>query len=147
MVSYLSHDYDVEVTETLIQLFRTCAAYPLVIFFNDRRIPGTHPLAEHGSYTTSVIHYLIYSNDLDEAQPPTSTDQRLAVAVGGDLAKQVFDSIGPDLKLACGTTLGMRQRQRGDVDCSYDKDQPASPYSCHFGIDLRKGKSIAGATC
>jgi hypothetical protein len=100
-----------------------------------------------GTYTATTVHYLIYSNDLDEAQAPTRADQRLSVAVTGELAKQIFDSIGPDLKLACGTTLGMRQRQRGDVDCSYDKDQPSSPYTCHFGIDLRKGKSIAGATC
>jgi len=100
-----------------------------------------------GSYTQSTLHYLIYSNDLDEAQPPTRSDQRLSVAVTGELARQMFESIGPDLKLACGTTLGMRQRQRGDVDCSYDKDQPDSPYTCHFGIDLRNGKSIAGATC
>jgi len=100
-----------------------------------------------GSYTQSTLHYLIYSNDLDEAQPPTRSDQRLSVALTGELARQMFESIGPDLKLACGTTLGMRQRQRGDVDCSYDKDQPASPYTCHFGIDLRNGKSIAGATC
>lgn len=100
-----------------------------------------------GSYTQSTLRYLIYSNDLDEAQPPTRSDQRVSVAVTGELARQMFESIGPDLKLACGTTLGMRQRQRGDVDCSYDKDQPASPYTCHFGIDLRNGKSIAGATC
>jgi hypothetical protein len=59
----------------------------------------------------------------------------------------MFDAIGPDLKEACGTTLGMRQRQRGDVDCSYDKEQRGSPYTCHFGIDLRKGKSLAGSTC
>jgi hypothetical protein len=100
-----------------------------------------------GSYTQSTLHYLIYSNDLDEAQPPTRSDQRLSVAVTGELAQQMFESIGPDLKLSCGTTLGMRQRQRGDVDCSYDKDRPSSPYTCHFGIDLRNGKSIAGATC
>lgn len=100
-----------------------------------------------GSYKTSSLHYLLYSNDLDEAQPPTRADQRLSVAVTGELARQMFEAIGPDLKLACGTTQGMRQRQRGDVDCSYDKDQSASPYTCHFGIDLRNGKSIAGATC
>lgn len=99
-----------------------------------------------GSYTSATIHYLIYSNDLDEAQAPTPADQRLSVAVTGDLAKQIFDTIGPDLKVACGTTLGMRQRQRGDVDCSFDKEQ-SSPYTCHFGFNLRKGKSIAGATC
>lgn len=51
-----------------------------------------------------------------------------------------------DLKLSCGTTLGMRQRERGDVNCSYDKDEK-DPYTCHFGIDLRKGKSMGGATC
>ena len=100
-----------------------------------------------GSYTSATIHYLFYSNDLDEARAPTATDQRLSVAVTGDLAKQIFDTIGPDLKVACGTTLGMRQRQRGDVDCSYDKEQQTSPYTCHFGFNLRKGKSIAGATC
>lgn len=100
-----------------------------------------------GNYAPSTIRYLIYSNDLDEAQAPRRADQRLAVAITGDLARQMFEAIGPDLKEACGTTLGMRQRQRGDVDCSYDKDQPKSPYTCHFGIDLRKGKSIAGSTC
>jgi hypothetical protein len=89
----------------------------------------------------------MYSNDLDEARPPTRADQRLSVSVQGELAKQIFDTIGPDLKLGCGTTLGMRQRARGDVDCSYDKDDPKSPYTCHFGFDLRNGKSIAGATC
>lgn len=100
-----------------------------------------------GRFAPSTIHYLIYSQDLDEAQAPTAADQRISVAITGDLAKQMFDAIGPDLKEACGTTLGMRQRQRGDVDCSYDKEQRGSPYTCHFGIDLRKGKSIAGSTC
>lgn len=100
-----------------------------------------------GNYTSATIHYLFYSNDLDEAKPPTPTDRRMSFAVTGDLARQIFDSIGPDLKVACGTTLGMRQRQRGDVDCSYDKEQPSSPYTCHFGFSLRNGKSIAGSTC
>jgi len=100
-----------------------------------------------GTYSPATIHYLIYANELDEAQAPTRTDQKLSVAVDGDLARQLFDSIGPDLKLGCGTTLGMRQRQRGDLDCSYDKENPASPYTCHFGLNLRNGKSIAGATC
>jgi hypothetical protein len=100
-----------------------------------------------GSYTPYSMHYLLYSGTLGEAQPPTRTEQRLSFAIQGPLAKQMFDSIGPDLKLSCGTTLGMRQRTRGDVDCSYDKDYAASPYTCHFGLDLRKGKSIAGAIC
>jgi hypothetical protein len=100
-----------------------------------------------GNYTPYTMHYLMYSGTLGEAQPPTRTEQRLSFAVQGQLAKEMFDSIGPDLKLSCGTTLGMRQRTRGDVDCSYDKGDAASPYTCHFGLDLRKGKSIAGAIC
>jgi hypothetical protein len=100
-----------------------------------------------GSYTPYSVHYLMYSGTLGEAQPPTRTEQRLSFAIRGQLAKQMFDSIGPDLKLSCGTTLGIRQRTRGDVDCSYDKDDAESPYTCHFGLDLRKGKSIAGAIC
>jgi murein endopeptidase len=49
-VTYLSHDYDLDATQVLIQLFRACAAYPLLVFFNDRRIPGTHPLAGHDNH-------------------------------------------------------------------------------------------------
>jgi hypothetical protein len=100
-----------------------------------------------GTYSPYTLHYLMYSGTLSEAHPPTRTDQRLSFAVKGQLAKEMFNSIGPDLKLGCGTTLGMRQRERGDVDCSYDKDDETSAYTCHFGLDLRKGKSIVGATC
>lgn len=100
-----------------------------------------------GAYSSYTVHYLMYSGSISEAQPPTRTNKRLSFAIQGELAKQMFDSIGPDLKLACGTTLGMRQRTRGDVSCSYDKEDTKSPYTCHFGLDLRNGKSIEGATC
>jgi len=100
-----------------------------------------------GSYMPYRMHYLVYSGTLGEAQPPTRTEQKLSFAIQGPLAKQMFDAIGPDLKLSCGTTQGMRQRTRGDVDCSYDKEDTQSPYTCHFGLELRKGKSIAGAIC
>lgn len=100
-----------------------------------------------GTYSSYTVHYLMYSGTLSEKQPPTRTDKRLSFAVQGQLAKEMFDAIGPDLKLACGTTLGMRQRERGDISCSYDKDDAKFPYTCHFGLDLRKGRSIEGATC
>lgn len=99
------------------------------------------------NYSPYTLHYLMYSGTLSEAQPPTRSEKRLSFAIKGHLAKDLFDSIGPDLKLACGTTLGMRQRERGDIDCSFDKDDAKSPYTCHFGLDVRKGKSIEGATC
>jgi len=99
------------------------------------------------TYTSYPMHYLMYSGELGDRKPPTKTEQRLSIAVQGRLAKDMFDLIGPDLKLACGTTLGMRQRKRGDVSCSFDRHQAKLPYTCHFGIDLRKGKSMEGATC
>jgi hypothetical protein len=106
-------------------MVRTAAVFSLA-YANTKK-------AWDGGHSPSTVRYLIYSNDLDEAQAPTRTDQRISVAITGDLARQMFDSIGPDLKVACGMTLRMRQRQRGDVDCSYDKDQLASPYTSHAG--------------
>lgn len=49
-VTYLSPDYDRRATQLLIELFRACAASPLVIFFNDGKIPGTRPLTNHNEH-------------------------------------------------------------------------------------------------
>jgi hypothetical protein len=100
-----------------------------------------------GTYTPYKVNYLLYSNDLDEKQPPTSNDRRISFMVEGQLAQELFESIGPDLKRACGSTLGVRVRNRGDVECTYDKDDRTAPYTCHFGLDLQNGKSIVGSTC
>ena len=89
----------------------------------------------------------MYSNDLDEKQPPTKIDRKIALMVEGDVAREMFNSMGADLKLACGVTLSVRVRSKGDLECSFDKDDQAAPYTCYFGFDLKTGKSIAGATC
>ena len=49
-VTFLSPDYDRHATQRLIQLFRDCVAAPLVIFFNDGKIPGTQPLEKHNDH-------------------------------------------------------------------------------------------------
>lgn len=49
-VSYLCPDYDLEATRILIELFRAAAAAPLLVFFNDNRIPGVQPLAGHDNH-------------------------------------------------------------------------------------------------
>jgi hypothetical protein len=100
-----------------------------------------------GTYSSYKGKYLIYSNDLDEKQPPTQNDRRVSFMIEGPPAKEVFDSIGPDLKIACGASSGVRVRQKGDMDCTYDRDDRVSPYTCHFGFNLRTGKSILGSTC
>ena len=100
-----------------------------------------------GSYTAFKGRYLIYSGDLGEQQQPTRNDRKAAFVVEGALAKELFDAIGPDLKDACGVMAGLRVRQRGHVDCTFDKQHQAAPYTCHFGLDLKTGKSIPGSIC
>lgn len=100
-----------------------------------------------GRYAAFKGEYLIYSGELGEVAAPTPSDRKAAFVLHGEVARKLFDSIGPDLKDACGTPAGLRVRQKGDMDCSYDKDNQSSPYVCRFGIDLRTGKSTYGAIC
>lgn len=105
------------------------------------------PVAWDGSYSSFSGNYLIYSNDLDEKAPPTTKDRRVSFAVAGALAKKMFESIGPDQKDACGASTDLRIRNRGDLSCTFDLADKKSPYTCHFGLNLKSGKSIAGSTC
>jgi hypothetical protein len=100
-----------------------------------------------GTYTSYMGRYLIYSNDLDEKQPPTRADRRMALMVEGQMAREMFEVIGPDLKEACGASSRLRIREKGDVECTYDMDTPSAPYTCRFGLDLATGKSIPGSSC
>jgi hypothetical protein len=100
-----------------------------------------------GSYTAFKGEYLIYSGDLGEEAAPTPTDRKASFLLQGEVARNLFESIGPDLKDACGSSSGMRMRQKGDLDCTYDKSSKSSPYACHFGINLRTGKSMYGSIC
>lgn len=105
------------------------------------------PRVWDGTYSSFAGKYLVYSNDLDEKAPPTEADRRVSFMVEGAVAKSLFDSIGPDLKEACGASKEMRIRNRGDLNCSFDRLDKKNPYTCHFGLDLRSGKSTAGSTC
>jgi len=100
-----------------------------------------------GTYTAFKGEYLIYSGDLGEEAAPIPTDRKAAFMLQGEVARNLFESIGPDLKDACGTSSGVRMRQKGDLDCTYEKDSKSSPYICHIGIDLRTGKSMYGSIC
>lgn len=87
--------------------------------------------------------YLIYSGSLGEEQPPTQTDRKVAFMVTGALAKEMFDSMYPDAKDQCSDDKDYRERNKGQVSCTQDKDG----YACHFGFNLRTGESIPGANC
>jgi len=100
-----------------------------------------------GTYAAFKGEYLIYSGNLGEEAAPTTADRKAAFMLQGEVARNLFESIGPDLKDACGTSSGTRVRQKGDLDCTYDKGTKSSPYVCHFGINLRTGKSTYGSIC
>jgi hypothetical protein len=98
-----------------------------------------------GSYAKLDGEYLIYSGDLGEQAAPTRTDRKASFMLTGGAARDLFESIGPDLKDACGTSSGLRVRQKGHLDCSYDK--ASRSHVCYVGIDLRTGNSMHGAIC
>lgn len=89
--------------------------------------------------------YLIYSGSLGEEQPPTSKDRKVSFNIAGPLAKEMFDSMYPDVKEQerCSSDKDYRERNKGEVSCIHDHDG----YKCFFGFDLRTGKTISGAIC
>lgn len=88
--------------------------------------------------------YQVYSGSPSEKQPPTPSDKQASVVLTGRAAKDLFDQIGPDVKNACSSDRNYRERHKGDLACSYTKE---NGYQCFFGIDLRTGKSSPGSIC
>ncbi|WP_292043873.1 hypothetical protein [Massilia sp. UBA6681] len=89
--------------------------------------------------------YLIYAGESGDRRPPTNTDRKLAIAIRGQAAKEIFDSIGPDAKgVSCSAEDGERMRSKGELWCSY---MPSDGYMCFLGFDLRTGKPHSGGSC
>lgn len=88
--------------------------------------------------------YQVYGGTLSEAIPPTSKDRKVAFMFKGPLAKDLFNQIGPDAKMSCSDAAGYRERNRGDLSCTYTKDDG---YTCYFGLDVPTGKSTNGSIC
>lgn len=106
-------------------------------------VANSEPSAEARSLKGS---YQIYGGSLAEMQPPSPGDAHVTFRFKGRSASDLFDSIGPDVKKqdACSGVAGYRERRRGHLLCVRTKeDGPA----CYLGLDLRKGKSDAGAVC
>ena len=104
----------------------------------------------HGSQVEAAApkaldaEYVIYSGDLGEQLAPTQADRKISIVVNGKPAKDIFESIYPDIKVECSTEKGERERRKGNVWCYY---MPRRGYRCYLGFDLRTGKSIAGGDC
>ena len=97
-----------------------------------------------GEFKPLKATYSVYSGDLGERVAPTKDERKLAIAIEGQAAKDIFDSMYPDARVTCSDEPGERLRSKGKVACIY---QPRTGYHCSLGVNLRTGESISGASC
>lgn len=88
--------------------------------------------------------YAIYGGGLGDPYAPKTGDKNMKFSVDGQIAKDMFNAMGPDLKGVCGAEDGGRIRQRAEVSCSFHSEDG---YHCDFGFDLTSGRSIGGSIC
>lgn len=94
------------------------------------------------------VRYTIFSGgSLSDREAPTSTDRKLTILVDGRAAREIFDSIGPDMPSSCSDEKGDRTREKQGVQCFYNATRGAKGYQCWIGVNLRTGKSTPTASC
>lgn len=98
------------------------------------------------SYRPASVRYATYSNSLGDPVAPTKDDTKIAFEVTGRAARELFDTIGPDQQDQCAADAGTRFRSR-DEEKIVCLRSGKGEYSCHFGFDLKSGKSIGGSIC
>lgn len=87
--------------------------------------------------------YYVYGGTISEKLPPTAKDRKVSIMFSGQLAKDLFNQIGPDAKHACSAAAGYHERRKGDLVCILDEGE----YNCYFGLDVTTGKSTYGVIC
>jgi hypothetical protein len=100
-----------------------------------------------GAWKPLQASYTIYSGELAEREAPTPTDRTMTIAVEGQAAKEMFDSIGPDLHPTCSQEKGNRDRAKRGVNCVYSPQGEGKGYRCWVGLNLRTGESIPTVSC
>ena len=115
----------------------------LILFLLNMPVANSEPSAEARPLRGS---YQIYGGSLAEMQPPSADDAHVSFRFKGRSASDLFDSKGPDVRKqdACSGAAGYRERRRGHLLCVHTKEDG---HTCYLGLDLRKGKSDAGAVC
>jgi len=92
-----------------------------------------------------TAEYTIYSGSLGDEQAPTKTDRKLAVEITGEAAKDIFESLYPDVQgVRCSDEKGERLRRKGRIWCAYS---PSGGYRCFLGFNLRTGENVSGGSC
>ena len=100
-----------------------------------------------GAWKPLAATYTIYSGELAEREAPTPADRTMTIAVEGQAAREMFDSIGPDIHPTCGQQKGERERRKRGVDCVYSAQGEGKGYRCWIGLNLRTGESIPTVSC
>lgn len=84
-------------------------------------------------YHLANVTYAVYGNSLgDPTSPSKGNDKKIAFAVQGQAAREMFEAIG------------LRSRDDERLVCTKSR---AGQYACYFGFDLKSGKSIGGSIC
>lgn len=98
-----------------------------------------------GEWKPMKARYTIYSGELAEREAPTASQRTMTVAVEGPAAKEMFDSMAPDIHPICSQEKGDRERRKAGVNCIYSRK--GSEYRCWIGLNLRTGESIPTISC
>lgn len=94
--------------------------------------------------------YKIHSGIVADRTSPTTKDRKLTIHIDGKAAKELFDSIGPDVPLTCGSEKGERERRRKGIYCAYDPQgvsAKSGPYLCWVGMNLVTGDAETTVSC
>jgi hypothetical protein len=94
--------------------------------------------------------YKIHSGSVADRAPPTATDRMLTVLIDGKAAKEVFDSIGPDVQPVCSGVDRDRDRRRKGIYCTYSAEDVKTkdgPYRCWIGVNLVTGSTETTVSC
>lgn len=69
---------------------------------------------DEGRYGATPLKgdYYVYGGTLSEMLPPTRRDRKVSLMFTGVLAKDLFDQIGPDVKISCSGASDYRERNR-----------------------------------
>ena len=96
------------------------------------------------TYKPMAGSYEIYGGELDDPRPADAESTNIAIKIQGAAARNIFNSLGKDIKNACVSEAGERVRMKKDMACFFSKKEG---YSCFVGFDLKTGKSKAGIIC
>lgn len=100
-----------------------------------------------GAWKPLPASYTIYSGELSEREAPTPTVRTMTIAVEGQAAREMFDSIAPDIHPTCGQEKGDRERRKKGGNCIYTAQGAGKGYRCWIGLNLRTGDSIPTVSC